>query len=113
VESKEPDSLLNYYKRLIQLRKENEQLRDGDFVLTDERSDTVLSYIRVTRNGKAVVVAMNFTAQPRTVSLDLTSRGVTGRHLKTLISSFAAGEAGDLEHITLPAFGSYVGQVEP
>jgi alpha-glucosidase len=113
VESKEPDSLLNYYKRLIKLRKENEQLRDGDFVLTNDKSDTVLSYLRVTRNGNAVVVAMNFTAQPQTVSLDLTSRGVRGRHLKTLIASFTGAEPGDLGRITLPPFGSYVGQVEP
>jgi alpha-glucosidase len=113
MESKEPDSLLNYYKRLIKLRKENEQLRDGDFVLTNETSETVLSYVRVTRNGQAVVVALNFTAQPQTVSLDLTSRGVKGRHLKTLIASFAGVEPVDLGHITLPAFGSYVGQVEP
>ena len=47
VESKEPDSLLNYYKKLIKLRKENEQLRDGDFVLTDEKNLSVLSYVRI------------------------------------------------------------------
>jgi alpha-glucosidase len=113
VENKEPGSLLNYYKRLIRLRKENEQLREGDFVLTNEKSDTVLSYLRETRNGQAVVVALNFTAQPQIISIDLTSRGVKGHHLKTLIASFASGEPADLGHITLPPFGSYVGQVQP
>jgi alpha-glucosidase len=113
VESREPDSLLNYYKRLIKLRKENEQLREGDFVLTNERSDTVLSYIRLTRNGEAVVVALNFTGQPQTVSIDLTSRGVRGKHLKMLVASFSETAPMDLGHMTLPAFGSYVGQVEP
>ena len=113
VESKEPDSLLNYYKRLIKLRKENEQLREGEFVLTNEASGTVLSYIRVTRDGKAVVVAMNFTSQPQAMSVDLSSRGVKGRHLKTLLASFPGAKEPDLGHITLPAFGSYVGQVEP
>ena len=113
VESKEPDSLLNYYKRLIKLRKENEQLREGEFVLTNEASETVLSYIRVTRDGKAVVVAMNFTSQPQAMSVDLSSRGVKGRHLKTLLASFPGAKEPDLGHITLPAFGSYVGQVVP
>jgi alpha-glucosidase len=113
VESREADSLLNYYKRLIKLRKENEQLRDGDFVLTNEKNENVLSYIRVTRNGAAVVVALNFTAQPQTMALDLSSRAVKGRHLKTLLASFSGEEPADLGHITLPAFGSYVGQVEP
>jgi len=113
MESKDPDSLLNYYKRLIKLRKENDQLRDGDFVLTNDTSETVLSYIRVTRNGQAVVVALNFTGQPQTVSIELSSRGVTGRHLKTLVASFSAPPPTDMGHITLPAFGSYVGQVQP
>jgi alpha-glucosidase len=112
-ESRDPDSLLNYYKRLLKLRKENEQLREGDFVLTNETSDTVLSYMRLTRNGKAVVVALNFTAQPQTVSINLTSRGVKGKHVHTLLASFNGAAPADLAHITLPAFGSYVGQVEP
>jgi alpha-glucosidase len=112
-ESREPDSLLNYYKRLIRLRKENEQLREGDFVLTNEKSDTVLSYVRLTRNGQAVIVAMNFTDQPQTVNIDLTSRGIKGQHVKTLLASFKGADPTDLEHMTLPAFGSYVGQVEP
>jgi alpha-glucosidase len=112
-ERRDPDSLLNYYKKLIKLRKENDQLREGDFVLTNEKSDTVLSYIRLTRNGQAVVVALNFTAQPQTASIDLTSRGVKGKHVKTLLASFAGEEPTDLGHIVLPAFGSYVGQVEP
>jgi alpha-glucosidase len=112
-ESKDPQSLLNYYKRLIKLRKENEQLREGDCVLTNDKSAMVLSYIRVTRNGKAVLVALNFSAQPQTVSVDLTSGGVKGKHLKTLIASFSGLQPKDLGHVTLPSFGSYVGQVEP
>jgi alpha-glucosidase len=113
-ESREADSLLNYYKRLIRLRKENEQLREGDFVLTNDNSDTVLSYIRVTRGGKAVLIALNFTSQPQTVAIDLSSRGVSGKHLKTLIASFAETQRiVALNDITLPPFGSYVGQVEP
>ncbi len=112
-ESKDPRSLLNYYKRLIKLRKENEQLREGDCVLTNDKSAMVLSYIRVTRNGKAVLVALNFSAQPQTVSFDLTSGGVKGKHLKTLIASFSGAQPKDLGHVTLPSFGSYVGQVEP
>jgi len=113
VESKQADSLLNYYKRLIKLRKENAQLRDGDFVMTDEKNNAVLSYIRQTHDGQAVLVALNFTGTSQTFSLDLTTRGVKGKHLKTLAASFASAEQIDLAHITLPQYGSYVGQVTP
>jgi len=112
-ESKDPDSLLNYYKKLIKLRKENEQLREGDFILANDASTRVLSYLRVTKNGHAVVVALNFTATPQVANIDLASRGVKGRHAKTLIESFSGVDTVDLGHIALAPFGAYVGQVEP
>jgi alpha-glucosidase len=112
-ESKDPDSLLNYYKKLIKLRKENEQLREGDFVLANEVSSRVLSYLRMTKDGKAVVVALNFTALPQIVNIDLSTRGLKGRHAKTLLESFSGVETVTLRAIALPGFGSYVGQVEP
>ncbi len=110
-ESKEADSLLNYYKKLIKLRKENEQLRDGDFVLTDEKNFSVLSYVRITRDGEAVVVAMNFTGTPQMMGWELASRGVKGHHLKTLIASFPVVGEAELGRVMLPPYGSYVGQV--
>jgi alpha-glucosidase len=113
VESREPNSLLNYYKRLIKLRKENDQLREGDFVLTDEKNIAVLSYMRMTRDGQAVVVAMNFAGTPQMMGLmDLAKRGVKGQRLKTLVSSFPIAEHTELGHVMLPPYGSYVGQVE-
>jgi alpha-glucosidase len=112
-ESKDPDSLLNYWKKLIKLRKENDQLREGDFVLGDEVSSRVLSYIRTTKDGQAVVVALNFTAVPQIASIDLASRGLKGKHAKTLLESFSGVETVTLRAIALPAYGSYVGQVEP
>jgi hypothetical protein len=59
------------------------------------------------------VVAMNFAGTPQMMSPDLTSRGVKGRHLKKLAASFAVPEQTELGHIILPAYSSYVGQVEP
>jgi alpha-glucosidase len=111
LENRAPDSLLNYYKRLIKLRKENEQLRDGDFVLAGEKNLEVLSYVRLTGDGEAVVVAMNFAGTPQMMGFDLASRGVKGKHLKTLIASFPVPAETELGRIMLPPYGSYVGQV--
>jgi len=113
-EEKEPDSLLNYYKALIRLRKENPQLRDGDFLLIDNSNNDVLSYIRKTGDGKAVLVTLNFTAVPQTVGFDLQPQGVNGKHVKEMLASFGnANRLTDLSHITLPAYGAYVGEVQP
>lgn len=113
-EEKNPDSLLDYYKKLIQLRKGNTQLRDGDFIPVDESNNSVLSYLRKTKDGKAVLISLNFTASPQTVNIDLHGKGVSGNHAKTILASYAnAGGTNDLSHISLPPFGAYIGGVEP
>ncbi len=113
-EEKEPNSLLNYYKALIRLRKENPQLRDGDFVPLDQNNSNVLSYLRKTNDGKAVLVTLNLTPTPQTVGFDLQAQGVAGKHARRVLASFPeSSQSSDLRRITLPAYGAYVGQVEP
>ncbi len=114
VEETDPNSLLNYYRLLISLRKQSAQLRSGDFAMVDQDNNNVLSYIRKTNDGKAVLVSLNFSAEPQTVSFHLQTQGVHGKHVRLLVGSFAkASQQTDLSNIHLPAYGSYVGQVEP
>jgi alpha-glucosidase len=113
-EEKDPNSMLNYYKKLIHLRTENAQLMDGDFVPVDEKNNSVLSYLRKTKDGKSVVIALNFTGSEQTTNIDTNSKGASGKHAKLIVASYAnASGTADLSHITLPPYGSYVAQVEP
>jgi alpha-glucosidase len=106
-ETTDPDSLLNYYKALIRLRKTNGALRDGDFALVNETDNNVLAFVR-TAAGKAVLVALNFTAQPQTVHFNLSA----GKQATTLLSSSSkAGQSNDLQGLVLPPFGTFVGQL--
>jgi alpha-glucosidase len=105
-EERNPDSVLNYYKRLIEMRKRNDAFRDGSFALIDETNQSVLSYLRKAKDGTTVLVSLNCTAQPHTVSLKLNGR------LKPLLASFSPkSEALDPESLALPPFGSLVAQV--
>ncbi len=110
-EAKDPNSILNFYKQLIRLRRENAALRDGDFTLLNESDNNVLSFLRHSSDGKAVVVAMNFTAEPQKVSFDLKPKGISAAGATVLLSSFAkAGDSGDLGNVSLPAFGVYIAE---
>lgn len=112
-ESRRPDSLLNYYKGLIKLRKENAALRDGEFVLVNGNDKNVLSFLRKTKDGQTVLVALNCSAGTHTVAYDLAAQGVKGSEGKTLLSSFSKmGQMMRLNKFTLPPYGSYVGQVQ-
>jgi alpha-glucosidase len=113
-EEKEANSLLNYYKNLIHLRKENAQLMGGDFVPVNESNNSVLSYLRKTNDGKAVLVSLNFTGSEQTANIDPSAKGVAGKRGKLIIASYAnAPGQADLTRIKLPPYGSYIAQIEP
>ncbi len=108
-EERDPNSLLNFYKKLIQLRRSNPQLREGEFAGIDEANKAVLSYLRKTPDGKAVLVSLNLTASPQKVSL----AEAGGKSATALVSSYPVPN-GDvaLGGFTLPPFGSLVAQVQ-
>lgn len=112
VESRESNSMLNYYKSLIRLRKQDPQLRDGEFVSVDADNPNVLSFLRKTKDGQAVLVSLNFSAANQSLKLDLSGAGVKGKHLKKLLASSSEINPASLDSIELPPYGSYVGHVQ-
>ncbi len=113
-ELKEPDSQLEWYTRLIALRRSNPALHNGALHMLDTANTNVLSYVRVNGPGQpAVVVALNFTAAPQTISLDLSGTGIRGKQVKTLITDQPTlNTASSLQNITLPPFASWVASVQ-
>ena len=114
VEDAASDSLLNWYKELIQMRATNPALREGPLTMLDRTNPNVLSYVRKGSAGSpSVVVALNFTAQPQTISLNLAGTGVTGNNVKTLLTDDASLQSTtSLTGITLPPFASWIASVQ-
>jgi alpha-glucosidase len=112
-ETKQPDSLLNWYKDLIALRRSNPALHDGGFVMVDAGDPNLVVYLRTAPQGSApVVVAINMSAAPKTLSLDLTAQNVTGKTVRTLATSDASlKSATTLQNVTLPPFSSWIAEV--
>jgi alpha-glucosidase len=107
-ERHDPNSLLNFYKALIRLRKENSALRDGDFELVNATDHNVLSYMRKAADGTEALVVLNCSVSPQTESFDVRSTQAV-----TLVSSFAkTGRVVDLKRVMLPPYGSWVGQLQ-
>jgi alpha-glucosidase len=113
-EEGEPDSLLNWNKKLIAMRKDDPTLRDGRQVMLDENNPSVLSYVREGVGGHpAIVVALNFTGEPQTVSLDTEAAGVAGKTVSTLMTDAPSlKQTSSLHNITLPPYASWVGSVK-
>ena len=113
VESKDPGSELDWFKQLIALRRDIPALHNGEMTMLDTNNPDVLSYMRSTGSGPAIVVAMNFTSTPKTISLDLTGSGVTGTMVKTLAADDDSLKSiSTLSNITLPPYASWVASVQ-
>jgi alpha-glucosidase len=112
-ETADPNSILNFYKRVIALRRGEPALRDGAYVTVNREDQHVLSFLR--RNpgaGESVLVALNMSAKERTTSFHLEREGIketSGRLLVPL-----AGGAGRvaLSNVTLPPYGVLVAAVK-
>jgi len=111
-EEADPNSLLNWYESLIELKKTNPVFIHGDNVMLNTDNMKVLSWLRKGPGKEAVVVATNFTADPQTVSLSAASQGVTGTTLKTLLKTPGASDPTSIDKVELPPYGVYVGSVE-
>jgi alpha-glucosidase len=108
-EEKEPGSLYDWYQTLIRLKKTNAAFAHGDEVMLDTANTKVLSWMRQIPGSPAIVVSVNFTADPQAVSLSIPNAGST---LKTLLKIPGAADPASLGQIQLGPFGVYVGELQ-
>ncbi|QHN02610.1 alpha-glucosidase [Granulicella sp. WH15] len=113
-EAKDPGSQLNWYKQLIRMRRELPALRNGGLAMLDTANPSVLSYVRTPSDGSpAVVVSLNMSGTPQTLSFDLRSTGIKDKTAKTLLTDAPElSNVHSLHSITLPPFASWVGSVQ-
>ena len=110
-ESQEPDSMLNWYKRLIALRRTNPALHSGSMKMLDTENPSVVAWTRSAPNSKSVVVACNFTAAPQIVSLEAALGGLAKTGATLASSGGPQRSSVDLNAVSLPPFGSIIAEV--
>jgi alpha-glucosidase len=108
-EQPNPDSLFAWYRSLIELKKTNAAFAQGGNTMLDTANTKVLSWMRHTPGAPAVVVSVNFTAEPQIVSLAVP--GASGK-VTTLLKTPGAQDPASLGAIALGPFGVYIGEVQ-
>jgi alpha-glucosidase len=110
VESKDPNSILNFYKQLLTLRRTEPALKSGGYVTINPDDPNVFSFLRhYLGNGRSVLVALNMSDKPQMVTYDLTPQGVTGGLGLMLLNSYGyESKTIRLDHMTIPPFGTLV-----
>jgi alpha-glucosidase len=113
VEKKDPDSIYNFYKKLIALRRSNAALREGNYVTLNPDDPNVLSFLRKAPSGETVIVALNMSGSAQTLKFDLKPQGIAGNSAKPLLLAPQAGAKDmKLDNVTIPPFGVVVAEVK-
>jgi alpha-glucosidase len=98
-------SMLNFYRRLLHMRRGTPALVAGDFAFVGEASDAWLAYTRAGA-GQACLIVLNFSDTPQTAPLGLQGQA------RCLFSS--AGREGQVEaasQLALAPFEIYIGEM--
>ena len=109
-ESKNPNSLLNFYKKLLNLRKNDATLREGNYVALNTGDRNVMSYLRQYKDT-AVIVVLNMSATNQTVTFDLTGQGLAGAKASTLLHNGAEVPNGAFKTVVLAPYGCFIAKL--
>jgi alpha-glucosidase len=109
-ESKDANSVLSFYKKIIQLRKTEPGLREGSYIALNDSDPNVISYLRSSKEG-TVLVVLNVSSSPQNPSFDLAKQGFSTAKVKGLLQNATTVPDGPLKSVSLAAYGVYVGRV--
>ena len=89
-QEKDTNSCLNYFRKMVKLRKDNLVLIYGKYTLLDKENPDAYTFTREW-NGKKFLVLLNFTAKEATVKT-----GINISKAKVLIDSYNASAASEI-----------------
>ena len=109
---KDQDSLFNWYRKLIAMRRTNPALKEGLTTFLDRDAQHSVVWLRTAKNAAPVVFAVNLGKEAVTLSVaaDIAQGRVKG--LKPLLTSHEALKSATPDAISLPPFGVYIGQIQ-
>ncbi|WP_252234708.1 alpha-glucosidase [Clostridium sp. ZS1] len=91
------DSIFNYYKELIKIRKDNEIIVYGNYDLILEDSEEIYAYVR-TLNEEQLLVICNFSSNTSEFKLP---NNIKSKYKKLLIANYDECKEETLENISL------------
>lgn len=102
IQDKDPSSILNYFRKVVQLRKDHTVLTYGAYKLLDKNNPSVYAYTRED-NGKKILVVLNFTAKKATTNITVNTKGA-----EVLLSNYANAPAAGKPIISLRPYEAVV-----
>lgn len=104
----DPNSLLNFYKRILRLRKQTPALIAGDYTPIHERARNYLAFLRHSQTDQQTcLVVLNMSEKDHVLRFDLKSRTA-----RCLFSTAREGkDIDDLSQLKIAPFEIYIGEL--
>jgi len=115
LEEADPASLLNWYRRLIELHHSNATINSGEYLTISRDEQNVLIMIRKPKNvsptNPILVILCNLSGEPQHLSIktDTMKLHLRGSFLRTVLRSDNGMGTMHLESMTLPPYTAYIG----
>jgi hypothetical protein len=115
LEEADPASLLNWYRKLIELHHSNATINSGEYLTINRDEQNVLIMIRKPKNVSPttpiLVILCNLSGEPAHLSIktDTMKLHLRGSFLRTLLRSDNGMGTMHLESMTLPPYAAYIG----
>jgi len=104
----DPDSMLNFYKRMLRFRKQTPALIAGDYTPLHEKAEDYFAFLRRSAEaGQTCLVVLNTSDKAHTLNFELTPRAA-----RCLFStSKTEGARHDLVELKIAPFEIYIGEL--
>jgi hypothetical protein len=115
LEDADPNSLLNWYRKLIELHHSNATINSGEYLTINRDDQNVLIMIRKPKNVSAtnpiLIILCNLSGEPQHLSIkkDTMKLHLRGSFLRTVLRSDNGMGTMHLESMTLPPYTAYIG----
>jgi len=108
-EKNDPNSLLNFYKTIIQLRKVHPVLYDGTYQSLKNDNDQVFSFLRYEKDHAAIVVInLSELRQQVTINFSGSATSINGKQPRILYGNVQAQVQANTLSASLPQFAILV-----
>ncbi|PWT87428.1 MAG: glucohydrolase [Acidobacteria bacterium] len=113
-ERKDPNSILSFYKKLIQLRRNQPALQSGSYQPLNEDDPHVLSWLRKnTGDGDSVIIVLNMSNASQKIAFDLKTYGIQQNQAQILLSNpVIKSNTVPLNEIQLPPYAVFIAAVK-
>ncbi|MDE3182488.1 MAG: alpha-glucosidase [Bacteroidota bacterium] len=101
-ENNDPNSVLNYFRKVVRLRKDNLVLVYGKYELLDKANPNVYAYTR-TGDGEKLLIVLNFTTHNADANI-----GIDVKNATMLLSNYKNAPLSNKKTITLKPYQAVI-----